>query len=100
MDINQWPYNPPDSLRELFAQGDKTWRETNYKTYMNQLECLPPIRMTGDAFMVGECYCASRQGNVYAAFIDIHGRYFCRLAPLSQYDPAAFVTEIRKQFNF
>ncbi len=49
VDVDQWC---EEKQREQLAPI--TWQETDEETYWEMLECLPPARMAGGAFLVGE----------------------------------------------
>lgn len=49
IDVDQWC---EAKQREQLAPI--TWQDTDEETYWEMLECLPPARMTGGAFLVGE----------------------------------------------
>lgn len=49
VDVDEWC---AEKQREQLAPI--TWAETDEETYWEMLECLPPARMAGGAFLVGE----------------------------------------------
>ena len=71
------------------------WREIDEDQYWYLLECVPPIRMKDNAFMVGECLTHTQAGAIYEAVVRIGNRYFSRPAPLSSFDPAVYESGIR-----
>lgn len=93
--LDAWPY--PD-MEEFYERRSNEWRETILETYDNQLGCVPPVRMNGGFFMVGEQFTADVGGCVYAVFGEVQGRYFGRLSHLQNFDPDRYVTEINAQF--
>jgi len=93
--INDWVYNGEGGIDDNFKKNNGLWTETNSQTYWDQLECVPPIRMKGNAFMVGEPYTF----NVYAAFVNIGDRYFGANRNIKTFDPGVYRQEIRKQFS-
>jgi len=95
--IDKWPY--PDPIDTLYEKGDPAWTEVSERIYDDQMGCVPPIRMRGNAFMVGECARHDRNGAIYAAFVELSGRYFARLAPLYTFDPAKYTFEIIRQLE-
>lgn len=91
-----WPY--PD-VEDRFRAGDKSWREVTEAVYWDQLECLPPIRMNGNAFMVGEPWDSDARGNIYSTFVQVGQRYFCRMDHLIDFDPRLYRHLIRRQLK-
>jgi hypothetical protein len=79
----------PDQLK-------REWKQTTEEVYNNMLGCVPPIRMAGNAFMVGECMTYSKGGAIYDLFIGINRRYYRRPALLSSWNPAEYMKEIRE----
>jgi hypothetical protein len=79
----------PDQLK-------REWKQATKEDYWHMLECLPPIRMAGNAFMVGECMTFSKDGAIYDLFIEINGRYYRRPALLSSWNSAEYMKEIRE----
>ncbi len=49
VDVDQWC-----EQKQLAQLTPITWQETDKETYWEMLECLPPARMAGGAFLVGE----------------------------------------------
>ena len=49
VDVDQWCEE-----KQLAQLAPITWQETDKETYWEMLECLPPARMAGGAFLVGE----------------------------------------------
>lgn len=49
VDVDQWC-----EQKQLAQLTPITWQETDKETYWEMLECLPPERMAGGAFLVGE----------------------------------------------
>jgi hypothetical protein len=93
----EWPY---PWIGEHYNPGHPEWLETSQETFDNQLGCVPPARMKGSAFAVGECYRHDRDGNpLHAIFVQYGGRYFCRLGDIGDFDPVYYKNEIRDQFG-
>jgi hypothetical protein len=69
-----------------YARGYRAgqWFETTQETYWYFLECLPPLYMTGAAFVVIEC----TMNGLYDCFFEIDGRYYC--APVEWDGPGSF----------
>lgn len=82
------------------AEDALTWVETNHYFYWDMLGCVPPIRQSGSAFMVGECdHYNYERGNMYATFTQVNGRFFCKMDSTRNFDPAVYRLEIEKQFG-
>ena len=93
--IERWPY-PEIGIR--WKAGDYSWREVSRRIYWDQLECVPPVRMDGGAFMVGEAWTYGERGEIHTAFVKIKSRYFCRHDYLRDFDSVRYRREIRAQF--
>lgn len=93
--IDMWPYTGPDNMEDQYYRKTGSWVETNEEVYYNQLGAVPPIRMIGSAFMVGEAF----DFNTYAVFMRVEGRYFGKIAPLHTFNPSIYRNEILKQFD-
>jgi hypothetical protein len=76
-----------------------SWTEATEKEYDYALGVLPPIRWDGSAFMMGECETGDERGAIYAAFVESGGRFFGKLEPIRNFDPARYKKEIRQQFK-
>ena len=64
-----------------------TWHETTEKMYWDMLECVPPHRMTGRMFLVGECDHANSLGeDVYAAFRKYDGGWQARYMTVAEFE--------------
>jgi len=74
------------------------WQEETQEQWYQMLECVPPIRMKGHAFMVGECATHTQDGAIYDAHIEIDGKYFWRPALLQSFNPANYRAEVRVKF--
>ena len=86
-----------DILETLTSdQLKREWKQATQEVYYNMLGCVPPIRMAGNAFMVGECMTYSKDGAIYDLFIEINKRYYRRPALLSSWNPAEYMKEIRE----
>jgi hypothetical protein len=95
--INGWPY---PYVEEQYNLGNTEWLETNEQTYWDQLECLPPARISNGAFMVGEPWRHDLYGNaIHAAFMQVGERYFCRMARKNDFNPCAYRVQIKRQFG-
>lgn len=94
-DIHAWPYT-----NQPYKINDEFWRETCEKVYWDQLECVPPARIERGAFLVGECSHHDHSlGAMYACFVQINERYFCKYQPIKFWQPNLYKQEIRAQFN-
>ncbi len=94
--INDWPY---PEVETMFKTGDKSWREVSHKIYWDQLECVPPVRMERNCFMVGEPWHHDERGAIHTAFVQIGERYFCRMDHLVNFDPVLYRRFIYKQIE-
>jgi len=94
-DINQWVYSGEDGLTANFISGKDVWVETTRKTYNDQIGCVPPIRMSGNCFLVGEPYTF----NIYATFVQVEDRYFDCFKNIKTFNPNIYRQEIEKQFG-
>ena len=94
-DINQWPYNGNDGMTANFKANNGLWVETIEKTFYDQLECVPPKAMKGNAFAVGECY----SGNSYAMFVEVDERFFGKICGILTFNSAKYTEEIKNQFG-
>lgn len=98
MNINDWPYPEID---DKYKMGDYSWREVSERIFYDQLECLPPARMQGNAFAVGETWTHDEDGyRIHAVFCEVQDRYFCRNMRLANFDPELIIMEVESQFNF
>lgn len=87
----------PHTDNELRANW---WEEVSAEEYDDMLGCVPPIRRSGPAFLVGECLCGMNDGReVYQAYVEVDERFFKKPKPLNEFDPAAFVAEVRQQLT-
>lgn len=90
-----------DKISNMTADElSKQWEEETEEEYEYGLEVLPPIRWKGNAFMVGECICdwEKGKGDLYYAHTQVENRYFFRPAPLLEFNPGKYVSEIRSLF--
>lgn len=91
------------STRALVAGNE--WEEVSYERYMEMLEILPPERMEGGAFLVGEPlnHLTDESGprgeaiGVFDAYVELDGRYFHRPEPVDRFDPERYRSEVRSQ---
>jgi len=81
---------------ELIQRG---WTEISLKDYWYFMEVVPPIRLKDNAFMCGECVTHGVAGRLYDTFAQVDERYFMRPAPLHEFNPETYTTEIRNQFQ-
>ncbi len=87
-----------EQKKELLEKGDRSWIETDEEMFYEQLGCVPPERMDGKCFLVGEMVDYLPDGPLYSCFIDVEGRYFTRYVYLKEWNPARFRNEIIIQF--
>ena len=89
-----------DYIAELTPeQLTRTWAPISEKKYYYYLEVLPPIRLKGSAFMVGECITHTQDGAIYDALIKYNGGYWKRPAYLHTFNPEAWRREIQALNN-
>ena len=94
--IADWPY--PD-INNAYNAGDSRWHEVDEEIFWEQLECVPPRRMTESGFMVGEPYSHSERGAIHTCFMQVNGRYWGRMIALNDWNPPAQRIEIRRQIT-
>jgi hypothetical protein len=80
-------------------QLKQRWSEISQNDYYYFLECVPPVCMNDNAFMVGECITHGVAGPIYDTCVKIDERYFMRPAYLTQFNPAILSAEIRSQYT-
>jgi len=68
------------------------WQEETADEYSEMMDVLPPIRMDGGAFMVGECVTHGLAGAIYDVHVHVGGRFFWRPAPLGSWDPLRYTS--------
>ena len=71
----------PREWAELWAAMDANpdaWVETNEAMYWAMLECLPPRKMSSNAFLVGEPLRHNGRGAVHACFLRVGGVYWAK----------------------
>lgn len=93
-----------EALKKLTPDQLKAeWQEITLDQYWYLMEVVPPRKMHGQAFMVGECMTHTEHGPVYEAVtcvLDDNGaHYFARPAYLQSFNPETYAAEIRAQFN-
>lgn len=77
-------------------QLNKEWKPASEDHYNEMLEALPPIRMSGGAFMVGEPMMHTPSGVFFEAFIKIGDNYWHRPALLHKFSPTNYRKEIQE----
>lgn len=84
-----------DALKKASPEELKaTWEEISTEEYWYLMECLPPIRMKDNAFMVGECMTHGNHGTIYEAVITVGECHYARPAYLQEFSPEEFTAEI------
>ena len=82
----------PVVWNELWAAMEETpsaWIETTEEMYWEMLEAVPPVKMTGRHFLVGEAHHHNEQGEaVYACFKKAGTRFFARYLTVTQFSYA------------
>jgi hypothetical protein len=81
---------------QLVARG---WTEISLADYYYFLECVPPLTMKDNAFVVGECITHGLTGAIYDTCLQVSERYFMRPTPIKEFSPAKYTAEIQKQFS-
>ena len=99
-DITTWPYAGEGSIDENYRKGFNLWTEVTEEHYWNQLECVPPRKFDGNAFMVGEQYTTDDIGSVYTVFISVGERVFGKMSYVKDFDLFKYREQIRLQFSF
>jgi len=94
-DINEWPYSGEGSITDNWQNEVDAWTETNEENYWDQLECLPPRKMTGSVFAVGEPFSMT----IHAVFAEIGGRFFGKNCDITKWNPVRYKLDIIKQFK-
>ena len=78
-----------DALWAAMRKTPSAWIETTEKMYWDMLEVLPPVRMDGRKFLVGEADHHNDAGEaVYACFKKIGSKFFARYLSIGQYQYA------------
>lgn len=77
----------------------ETWEEIEGQKFFWFLECVPPLKASSNAFLVGECYAYNSDGPMYRACVDIKGKFYSKIVPASKWNPAVYSQEVVNQFN-
>ena len=76
-------------LWDAMKENPSAWVETTEEMYWEMLEVVPPVKMTGRHFLVGEAHHSNEQGEeVYACFKKSGTRFFARYLTISQFSHA------------
>lgn len=80
VDVDQWC---EEKQREQLAPI--TWQQTDEESYWEMLECLPPERMAGGAFLVGEPmdHLAATGEATFEMFRKVGGKYLIASRPVT-----------------
>ena len=62
-------------LWDAMENTPEAWIETTEEMYWAMLECLPPRKMSQNAFLVGEPLRHNERGAVHACFLRVGGVY-------------------------
>jgi len=90
--INDWPF---PELDDKYNAADYSWREISIEIFDYLLDCVPPARMQGNAFAVGEAWKFDDQGySIHAVCCVVQDRYFCRNMRLANFDPELITMEV------
>lgn len=77
--------------------GENNWTPTTEDMYYDQLGAVPPVRMGGGVFLVGEAANHTSKGEaVYAAFASKGGQYFARYMTTKMYDEGGLLDTLPK----
>lgn len=71
----------PREWAELWSTMDanpEAWVETTEEMYWEMLGCLPPRKMSANAFLVGEPLRHDERGAVHACFVRVGGVYWAK----------------------
>ena len=94
---DEWVY---PLVGKKWKRGNFSWHETNEETYWQQLEALPPARMSMGAFAMGEPYTHTDKGHaVTSMFVEYRGRFFVRTDETRNFNPVKYHAEIDKQIE-
>jgi hypothetical protein len=75
-----------NELWNAMKETPSAWIETTEQMYWDMLEVLPPVRMTGRHFLVGEADHHNAQGEaVYACFKKAESKYFARYLSIAEF---------------
>jgi hypothetical protein len=78
-----------NELWDAMKETPSAWVETTEKMYWDMLEVLPPVKMTGRHFLVGEADHHTSGGEaVYACFKKSGTRFFARYLTVAQFSYA------------
>jgi len=82
VDVDQWCEE-----KQRAQLAPIRWHETDEETYWEMLECLPPARMAGGAFLVGEPmdHLASTGENRFEMYRKAGGKYLVSNRPVTIY---------------
>ena len=94
--IHDWPYPELDNAWKAL---DLRWHEVDEAIYNDQLEALPPARMSNGAFAVGEPWDHDDTGAIHAVYMKVSGRYWARNDHLSKFNPLTYKSEIKEQIE-
>jgi hypothetical protein len=94
--INSWVYDGEFGMEDNLQRNNGLWTETNYETYLDQLNSVPPFTMNRNYFIVGEPY----YGYLHACFFTFKERYFGKFVDVRFFDAYSALKEILHQFSF
>jgi hypothetical protein len=72
-------------LWDAMDASPEAWVETTEKMYWQMLECLPPRKMSQNAFLVGEPLRHNERGAVHACFLRVGGVYWAKNINVSDF---------------
>lgn len=95
-EIGDWPY---PGITFWWKQGNPSWRETTYETFIDQLQVVYPAEQMGRTFMAGEAWDIDHNGPVHAVFVQVGDRFFCREDWRVNFNPDEYRREIIQQYD-
>lgn len=90
-----------DALKKMNRdEMAQLWREIAEDEFWYLLECVPPLKFTGEAFICGEALTHSlvNLGPIHEAGISLGGRYFSRPIHVLYFSVTQYLKEIRDKF--
>lgn len=80
------------------AQLVETWQEITDKQFWWYIECVIPARWDLPAVASGEPTCEGVEGTIHTVVCLVDGRCFKRHGTVELFNPARYITEIKKKF--
>ena len=76
-------------LWDAMENAPEAWIETTEAMYWAMLECLPPRKMSQNAFLVGEPLRHNERGAVHACFLRVGGVYLSKNINVCEFSEVA-----------